>query len=215
MSNHGDPTPAQRYPSPPAPELPAVRSTAPPGEDEAPGLHPDPENAGSPPEPQAGSLQLSPGEWVFYVHEPGNEDPSRETVRAAVRDLAGQAGPEPGCPVTFRLARPARQLGLAVLHCRHGHAVAYCSPAHMAGTAAAAMTAVAARAASALQGRAVTAIRLTAAGHDELPPPLHPAACYVRGTEVTGAVCTGILTPAMAGALTAVASACLQALGLA
>ena len=158
---------------------------------------------------------LSDSEWVLAVPPPG--------IPLLAADLRGLA-PHLLAAVPARMPWPGGVLvspvpqsligawpGPAVLHYRGGCSVIYCADSHVTSLAAEALSALASRAAGltwpALPALAVTDVEIARVGHAQLPPGVHPAAAFRRGTRITIAVCSDLITPDLAAALASLCSA--------
>jgi hypothetical protein len=158
---------------------------------------------------------LSDSEWVLAVPPPGSPLLAADLRRLAPQLLAAVPAkvPWPGgflvWPVPPSLI--GARLGPAVLHYRSGRSVIYCADTQVTSRAAEALSALASRAAGltwpALPGFAVTDVEIARVGHAQLPPGVHPAAAFRRGTRITIAVCSDLITPDLAAALASLGSA--------
>jgi hypothetical protein len=169
--------------------------------------------------PQAGTArltvtrhELAPGEWALLAVPGSLPDPP--VLHEALLGLAVRPWPRPGIPVEVRPAVIPPQLGVAVLHCRAGQAIAYCSDGDIADPAPAALTRQAACVTPRLGPRAASSVlpaaRFIPIECDELPDLLHPAVSYVHGMQVTTFVCANLLSRRLADALTLLGTALLQ-----
>jgi hypothetical protein len=158
---------------------------------------------------------ISSSEWVLAAPPPDSPLTPAGLRRlalgllAAARDISQAPGGFELRPVPRSLIDP--RLGLALLHYRDGRSVTYCPASQVTIRAAEALSALASRAAGASSpatpGCDVTDIEIARVGHAQLPPRVHPAAAFRRGTRLTIAICSDLITPDLAAALGSLGSA--------
>lgn len=152
-------------------------------------------------------LVFSRREWALAVPLPGAL-PGASALRAAVAALPGAAGSRAARgPAVVRVpdARLPPELG-AVVYYRQGRAVLYCPASQLTEQGAGALSAIAERASLVLPhgprpaGRTVT---VTPVAHARLLEPFHPAAVLIRPAGTVLKICSGLVTPGGAAAISA------------
>lgn len=156
----------------------------------------------------AATVELAAGELLFLA--PSGATPSVSALRAAVRRLAVQAEPGPGGVVKFSAAELAAEHGKAIAHVQHGQTVVYCARDDIADAAVlTAMTALASRAVAVAAARLageITRVHVGVVSCDDIPAEIHPAVCLLRSDDIELIACADLITPALAEAMTCVAS---------
>ncbi len=147
-------------------------------------------------------LALGPSEWALLVPPlaPPQDGRTPRPPSWLPGNLAGLAVRPLSC--RFALVRtpgPADpSLGLAVLHHRRGLTCTYCPRTRIAAPAGRVLSALIAQV---MDGAADPPPRITVRPVEHSQLPLHPAAAIARGRDVTGSVCSDLISAELAGVL--------------